>query len=631
MQNSVTPACSGVPAVFVSAVFATLLVVSFSLLPVHLARAQDSPEDDRLTILITASRLAETVDETLAPVTVITRKEIEEKQATTVEEVLRSVPGVTLSNNGGVGKVTTLFLRGANSNHVLVLLDGVKIGSATSGLTPFQDLPLDQIEKIEVVRGPRSSLYGSEAIGGVIQIFTRTKRTGVHPHQSLGLGSHNTKKIDAGISGGGQNAWYGWNASHVSTDGFDTCRGASGGCFVDEPDDDGYENYSFSLRGGVSLSDAFSIEGNFLNSDNQTEFDGFSQNESETVTQLASVKAIWQASGRWRSSLLLGQSKDNADNFKDGVPFSTFDTTRDQIAWQNNLRLNENSRMVAGVDYLDDKVDSTDYDADKRDNTGVFALFRTSVNANDMELSLRNDDNEQFGVHGTGSVGWGRNFGKDNRITASYGTAFKAPTFNDLYGFGGDPNLEPESSRSFDLGFSHRVDNGGWAVNLFHTKIDDLIVYRARTDNGMYDGANENLEQARIIGVEFSRDAKLGEWKAAATLTRQNAEETKGDNQDEPLLKRPQQKLDLDFSRRFGTHHFGLNIFAQSRSYDFGGVDLPGFAVVNLRGKTRVHRNFSLDLKVNNLFDKVYETAYFYPQDGINFMLTLHYAPVAGH
>ena len=189
MQNSVAPACSGVPAVFVSAVFATLLVVSFSLLPVHLARAQDSPEDDRLTILITASRLAETVDETLAPVTVITRKEIEEKQATTVEEVLRAVPGITFGNNGGVGKLTSLFLRGTNSNHVLVLIDGVKVGNATSGTTPFQHLPLDQIEKIEVVRGPRSSLYGSEAIGGVIQIFTRKGNEKTRPRLSLSAGS----------------------------------------------------------------------------------------------------------------------------------------------------------------------------------------------------------------------------------------------------------------------------------------------------------------------------------------------------------------------------------------------------------------------------------------------------------
>ena len=634
MQNSVAPACSGIPAVFVPAVFVTLLVVSFSLLPVHFARAQDSPEDDRLTILITASRLAETVDETLAPVTVITRKEIEEKQATTVEEVLRSVPGVTLSNSGGVGQQTSLFLRGTESNHVLVLIDGIKVGNATSGSTPFEGLPLDQIEKIEVVRGPRSSLYGSEAIGGVIQIFTRKHYGEPRPTFTLGIGSHNARKINLGVSGGGGGGWYHFGLSHNETDGFDACRGRTSpfaGCGLSQDglqkDSDGYENNSFSMRSGVSLSDAFSIEGNILNSENQTEFDGSYQNESETVTQLASIKAILQTSGRWRSSLLLGQSKDKADNFLDGAPASRFDTTRDQITWQNNFRLNENSRLVAGVDYLDDKVASTtDYEVDTRDNVGAFVSLRI-INANDVELSLRNDDNEQFGDKTTGSIGWGRDFDNGDRITASYGTAFTVPTFNDLYDpWTGNPDLKPESAQSFDLGFSQRNNNSRLTINFYRTTIDDMLVldenYRPL-----------NINKAEITGVELASHASVDAWDLAASVTHQNPKDAGGSDTDGNLLpRRAKTILNLDAARQVGKYRLGAALFVTGQSYDDAANTrrIPGYSTLNLRGQARLHKNWLFTLALNNVTDQEYETVSYYNQDGFNIMATLRYVPATG-
>ena len=452
MSHSVQPGKSGVIVITVAS-----FVVSFALscLPGVVAAAQ-SP-DDRLTILITASRFAETVDETLAPVTVITRDDIEDAQAQTVEEVLRAVPGVTFGNNGGVGKVTSLFLRGTSSGHVLVLIDGVKVGSATAGTTPFEHLPLNQIEKIEVVRGPRSSLYGSEAIGGVIQIFTRKGDGETRPRFDASIGSHATGEMNLGVSGGDEDAWYNLGLGTEFTNGYDSCRGPDGGCYVDEPDDDGNENKSVSLRGGFSLSNDLSVEGNFLNSESETEFDGsiFSGNESETVTQLASVKLDFQADEKLQTSLQVSRSKDLFDNFHNGEFVSTFNTTRNQIAWQNNIRVNEKTRLILGADHLDDKVDKNgdNYTIDSRDNFGVFGAWRTDINDNDFELSLRDDDNEQFGEANTGGIAWGRDLGDGNRVTASYGTAFTTPTFNDLYWpDSGNPDLKPEKSRSIDLG-----------------------------------------------------------------------------------------------------------------------------------------------------------------------------------
>ncbi len=629
MHQYLSPARAGI----VPVVIATLFY--FSLSTKH-ARG----EDDLPTILITASRFAETTDETLSPVTVITRHDIEAKQASTLEEVLRTVPGITLSSNGSNGQLTTLFLRGTNSNHVLVLIDGVKVGSATTGSTQFEHLPIDQIEKIEIVRGPRSSLYGSEAFGGVLQIFTRKD---TNARASIGTASHNAYKADASVGGRSKNAWYRLVVSGISSDGYDTCRADF--CAT-ESDDDGYRNHSASLRGTISLTDALMLEGNFLQTNADTEFDGFF-NSSEHTFGTQSVKASLQAGERWHSSLLIAQSKDDLESFSNDILGSRFRTIRDQISWQNEIRLNLTSRLVAGVDYLDDQVNgTTTYQVDSRDNTGLYASFRTEHNAHDWEVSVRNDDDQQFGEESTGSIGWGVRVGQHSRITASYGTAFKAPTFNVLYEaatdsgvFGGtdfgifmsNPNLRPETSRSLNFGFSRRQQTFSWEVNAYQTIIEDLIANQQtmQTIGGVLRPVTQsmNIEEAKIVGIELSGNARLYGWNIDGVLTWQNAEETKGDNPNKTLLKRPEQKLDLDFSRRHGGILFGANLFAQSDSRDFGFTRINGFSTINLRGEFQIERSWSFAVKFNNIFDKMYETASGYPQDGLNIMTTLRYRP----
>ena len=683
MQKPALPALSGIIVVFV-------LVVLVTFTTATIARAQESAsgEDERLTILITASRFAETVDEALATVTVITRREIEEKQAETVEEVLRAVPGVVFGNSGGVGKQTSLFLRGAESNHVLVLIDGVKVGNATAGTTPFEHLPIDQIEKIEVVRGPRSSLYGSEAIGGVIQIFTRKGEGEARPRFSISAGSHDTRKSDIGVSGDAKTAWYNLGASSHSTDGYSACLGSTSpfaGCFVSEDalekDDDGYENQSVSLRGGVALTDALDIEGNFLNSDNETEFDGGFQNETETTTRLISATATLQVNARWRSSLLVGESKDETDNFKDGNYASTFDTTREQINWQNDLRISERTRLAAGVDYLNDKATGNatthtsclgrttptddgppeahacvgetqerriNYDRRERDNTGVFALLRTEHNANDFELALRNDNDEQFGNHTTGSAAWGRNFNNGKRMVFSYGTAFSAPTFNDLYypknqatqyidytrrvfmsdgspyinrSSGGNPDLKPEKSQTLDFGFSQTGRHGKLAVNFFHTKIDNLIANNANF-------IPVNINKATITGMEISGNARRRAWDFGVGITFQSAKDSGGGaNDGKRLARRPRQVMTLDIARRFGKHRIGAGLFARGKAFDdaANARAIDGFTVLNLRFDARLHEHWRLLFKVNNATDRQHEIVDYYPQDGRNFLVTLRY------
>ena len=266
---------------------------------------------DRLEeVVVTADRKARTVDETLTPVTVITRKDIEKYQATDVAEVLRRVPGISITNNGGMGKVTSVRLRGTAANHLLVLIDGVQIGSATLGSVSFEHLSLDQVERIEVVRGPRSSLYGSEAIGGVVQIFTRKGGKGFQPEIIASIGSHNAQKLNVNLAGGDADTWFNVNAGTEKTDGIDTTSNQQ------EPDNDGYRRESASLRAGHRFTNGTEVEAALLHTQGDNAFDGsdFSGNSNDFVQESISGKVKHAFGERVKVSAQIGQSLDETYN-----------------------------------------------------------------------------------------------------------------------------------------------------------------------------------------------------------------------------------------------------------------------------------------------------------------------------
>lgn len=666
MRNSIAPNKFGV---FSLAAGAALLSIAVFVKHASAAEASDKP----LTILITASRTAETVDETLSPVTVITRDEINESQANSVEEVLRTVLGVHLSSNGGAGQRTSLFLRGTEPNHTLVLIDGVKIGSATTGLAQIEHLPLAQIEKIEVVRGPRSSLYGSEAVGGVIQIFTRRGGDGDEPTPRFAVsgGSHNAAAVELGISDRGAAGWFGVNVAASHTAGFNACAGSASpfaGCFVPEnaleTDADGHQNNSISARFGVNFTDSFSLEGGLLNSASETEFDGVHQNMVETDVRQTNLKFIWQSSGEWESLLLFSEAEDKSQNYVDcdvqanptpnsfsrdfDPPCVTnvvavddfdrirgtrkrgrFNTERNQIQWQGTVYLNPDSHFTVGAERLNDRVRSTtEYTVERRETEGVFGLYRNQLGAHDIEFALREEDNEQFGAHTTGSLGWGRKLNGGNRLTASYGTAFAAPSLNELY-FPpngnrptSNPNLQPETSKSLDVGVAHTADNFDASLHFYRTEIDNLIAL----DN-MF--VPQNIAEATIGGAELSIAARGAGVAWSANFSYVRAKQATGANKGNDLTLRPATKFDVDVSDRVGRFSWGANLYAQDASFDDSANtrELNGFATLDLRGALQFNKNWSFGLKLNNVLDKEYETAAYFPQDGRNWTATLRYTP----
>lgn len=552
------------------------------------------------TVQVTASRIAQTVDNTLSSVSVIERDEIERLQPKQFTDLLEARAGVKVARNGPFGKTTGVFTRGTNSDHTLLLVDGVRMGSATLGSPSWQFLPPSEIERVEVVRGPRTSVYGSDAIGGVIQVFSREGRKGPpRVNAFLGGGSFNTREAGAGVAGGTDNTTYSVSLSHFDTDGIDVQTG------VGDDDRDGYRNTSVSSKASHRLHDGLELFGNVLYSRGTTEFDGFTDAiDFEHAALRGGLR--FSPVESWDSEIALAHSRDANDNFANGALNSTFDTRRNQIDWRNDLRIGARSMIVAGLDAYEDRVDSTtDFDEDSRYNVGGYATLQTGAGANDFEFSLRLEENEQFGSETTGQLAWGAEVADGLRLRASGGTAFNAPSFNQLYfpGFG-NPDLEPEDSRSFELGV--RYDAGQWHadVAVFRTRVDDLIV-NVPGPNGLIP---ENFDEARIRGVEVETGYRVGAWRARTSVTVLDTEDRATGNE---LPRRAPATGRLDIDRSWGGVSLGGTLVARSRSFnDAGNTErLAGHATVDLRATYAVTPEWTLEGSVENLFDRNYVLA----------------------
>ena len=579
------------------------------------------------TIQVTANRLALTADETLAPVTIINRDEIELSAAKDLPELLQALPGISISQTGGPGQPASLFMRGTESDHTLVLIDGVRIGSVSTGAAALHFLPLDQIEKIEIVRGPRSSLYGSEAIGGVIQIFTRRKnKSGLHA--SVSGGSFQTGKGDLGFDWVQKKTSLGLTLAGEKTDGINAFKTA-------DPDKDGYENISLNTHFAHQFSDAIRLQITALRAEGENDFDNTfnpaSKESSDFVQQAVNAHFNFILSDHFDINFTAGQSMDELKT--QGSSPSTFDTEINQLSTQVNFDLNDNQQFIGGLDYRDDKLESTTvFDENSRDNLGLFAAWFGKFGRNHLNISLRNDDNEAFGSHTTGSLEYGFDISEQLRLTAAYGTAFKSPTFNDLYFpdsafFVSNPNLEPEKSESFEIGLRGNQELLSWSVNAYRTNIEDMIAFTS--DPVTFVGTVDNIDEAEINGVEIEGGAVLKGHKVSLSYTYTNSEDKKTGK---ALLRRPKNTVRLDVSRSFKNFSANVNLsYNGSREdLDFSSfpaqrIKLADYSLLNIGMQYKLTNQWALFAKLNNLLDEDYETVFGYNQPGFNGYVGISY------
>lgn len=579
------------------------------------------------TITVTATRTPEPVDSAYAAVTVLDRAAIENSQAQSVPDLLRGISGVDVSSNGGFGQNAGVFVRGMNSGHTLVLVDGVKMGSATTGTVAWQHLPISEIERIEIVKGTRSGLYGSEAMGGVVQIFTRSGENAAGVHLDIGGGNNGTYQVHTGIAGGDQKTRFNLSAGYLHSKGFNACTpNLNAGCYTNEQDRDGYNNQASSLRINHHFNPNWNLELQGFHARGEINYDSAFQNQGDIEQSSFTLKSNIQINPTWKALVQLGESRDKLETYGHDLPRSLFDTKHQQALWQNDLILSKQEHLILGYELSEDKVvANTAYTNNSRFNKAIFGQYRVNYQNFDLNLSSRRDDNDQFGKHSTHQAALGFHPMDGLRTYLSYGTAFKAPSFNDLYypQFG-NPSLEPEQATTWEMGFKAKEGQARWEASIYKTKVDKLISFVFDPTTGAMQP--KNLNQADIQGAEltaFWRTQKGLEMKAQYSWTKPEDSAT-----GKLLPRRAQNSVQLDMAEQIGKTRMAINMLNQSHRFDDveNTIKLGGYTIWNLRGEYFVDKRWTLKARVDNLLNKQYETAYLYPMAGRTWFLSVHYA-----
>lgn len=587
-----------------------------------LAFAQDSLEE----VVVTAARSEQHLTKTLLHTSVISQRDIQASGAADVPALLRNQAGVEVTQNGGVGSQSSLFLRGTNSSHTLVLLDGVRIGSATSGATAIDQLMLDQIDRIEVVRGNASSLYGAEAIGGVVQIFTKRGKGAPAASASAGFGTHATRRASASFGGELNDANFYLGVSKFATDGVSAVNTAVSPSA--NPDADGYDNTSFSARTGYAFDQSDRIDVSLFGSRGKVKYDNAygvasDTHDSEATLSKWSLSLTDQLLPAWQSRLMLAQGADDVTSYKNGARSSQFKTVNDQFSWQNTLATGEQGVLLLGVERLKQRVSgSTAFTQDARSSNSYFAGYTGDYGVHQVQANLRQDRYSDFGTANSGLLGYGLKVSDSWRIMANASAAFKAPTFNDMYyplsyGYQGNPNLKPERAHNLELGAHYSQSGLHLEASLYRNRIRDLIA-----TNSSY-STMENLDEAVIEGMELVYGVQQNGLAIENTLTLESPRNAKTGVQ---LSKRAQTLNTLTIARTFETGRVGGEWHSSGARID-GSNTLSAYSVVNLTAQWEFAPHLGLNARVDNLFNEDYMLAHGYNTLGRVFYVGLNYRP----
>ena len=597
------------------------LALAIALLPLSVHAESNSASDTNDAILapalvITSGRKAELKSEAIAASTVFTRQDIERLQVRNVPALLNRVPGVVTRNSGGL---VSYSVRGTKSAQTLVLIDGQRISSAASGIARLDYLSIDNIERVEVTRGARSSLYGADAIGGVIQIFTRRGEAGLSPSVRLAAGSEQNYQRSASLSGGDEHTQFALGGSLDEVNGNDKTRDNAGA----DSDADGQRNLAQYLNLDHQFSDNWKAGLNYNEQHGKNEYDdAYEQAPAEPSDQFrvssTSGYLEGQLSELWNSRLELGQSYDRNKAVGAASPWSNGlnATTRHSASWLNRLDLNPANELTLGGDWYEDKLDSsTDYAEDSRSNRA--ALFQHRFNGEQFftELGMRHDDNQHYGNENSWNGALGLPLESGQQWLLGYSEGFRAPTFSDLYypGFS-NPNLKAETSKMWELQWRAELGPSQLEASLYRNDINDLIAAKGNT--------LENIGQARINGFETSLSQELLGWQTSLGFS---LIDPRNRDNGQTLQLTPKRSIYFDMDRAFGSFSAGASWRAVSQSYDYSIAGsaretVPGYGLVDLRSSWQANSSIRLDLQLNNVLDKDYYTSLYQRFDG-NFVL----------
>lgn len=594
--------------------------------------AADNEND---AVIVTATRQAARANELLSDVSVISREEIEQAgSSTTVAELMARQPGIEMSRNGNAGSQTDIRIRGAASNQTVLMIDGVRVGSATTGAATWSRIPLSEIDHIEILRGPSSSLYGNDAIGGVVQIFTRRGDGPARVFVEGGAGSQGSSSGSLGFAGGANGWRYSLNTSSFKTEGFSNVRNPAASNF--NPDKDGYSNLSASGSLSYTPAKGHELGITFLNSTGRNRYDsGYSttaarkdyQNQSDVSSFSAYSKNA--LTNNWNSTLRFGRSDDDSTAYTDAGMTSIFRTVQNQFGWQNDLKLPVGKALLA-VERLEQTVSGTGgFVTSQRTIDSYLTGWNGSFGIHRLQANARRDENSQFGGKNTGNAAYGIQISDAWRAHTSFGTAYKAPTFNDLYypltfGYYGNPNLKAETARNAEAAIHFEQGTHHASATYYVNKIADMISWSGRF-------TPVNIGNATLKGVTLAYQGRFAGLDIGTSFDWQDAV---NDATGAMLARRARERGTLTIGKRFGAWEARSEMVAVGKRYDTDYDPaspqrniLGGYTLFNLYGSYAFARDWSVFARADNIFNKHYEQAFNYATPGASIFIGLRFNP----
>lgn len=610
-----------------------LLAMSATAAPVDTASVSDdqTPEVELDEIVVTATRTPTKTSNVIAQTRVIDREELQRFQGQTALEVLQRQPGISYYNNGGIGSISKIYMRGYEGKQILVLIDGIRYSSLSAGSAAVNLLPADQIERIEILYGASgSSVYGADAMGGVIQIFTKGSNVDKSNFSITGgVGSNDQYTYGATAQFANEGTALSLSASHNETKGFNAKLPSA---FGFNKDDDGFESDNVSIALNQRINDEWSVGASALYSKSTTEFDNGATRDDYTDQENGAA----QASVDWRylpsSSVKLqyGHSIDKLDNkFGD-----EFDTKQDQVNLIGQHKLSA-GQAIYGLEYLNQSLDTSasGYNVEDRDVTSAFLGYLLANNQFDAQANIRFDDNSQYGDQTTYNLGGAYHINSNLRIGANYAKGFRAPDFNELYyPNSGNPRLNAETSDNYEAFIEYDTLLQSTRLTGYHNKVDDLINFNALyNDQGKYIGGSyENIVQAKIKGVSLTSDWIINNYLFGGSYDYQQAKDDSGKANDGNFLAvRPEHKGLVYVGYRLPS----LDIRAEYQYVDdyYSGTEntdsqrVDSYGLLNISGNYQLTDNLTMTARLNNLTNKQYITLPGYDTDGTNFFTSLTY------
>ncbi|HEY9109180.1 MAG TPA: TonB-dependent receptor [Roseateles sp.] len=605
-----------------------------------LALAASAHAQTRLdTVVTTATRTPQKLSDVLADMTVLTRDDIERQAFGSLADLLRRQVGFEMVRNGGAGANTSLFVRGADTRHTAVLIDGVRVDSQASSGASWNAIPLAQVERVEIVRGPASALYGSDAIGGVVQIFTR-KGEG-RPVVDLGIGGGNRglAKVDASVTGRSGIVDYALSAASESSNGFNARPAAATATFT--PDDDGYQSRNASLRLGVQLAAEHRLEVSALTSHVNAEYDSTAtaKTDDRTISDTRATRLAWSAqwSADLRSELSVGESSERYETQPSPYVTKTWVRT---YGFNTSWNLGTAGSLQGLLERREDKLDNTGLIGghNKRHQDAIGAGWTWAGGPLSLQLNARHDRDSEFGGVSTGAVAGGYRLSSAWRLQASAGTSFRAPSLYQRFSPSGKPGLLPEKGRNAELGLHYASGSGEFSITAYRNLVRDLIVYVSMpvpapvpapcaSPFGCYD----NVSEGRLQGLSLRGATALGAVRLSGTLDLQapkdadKASATYG----KLLARRAKTHGTVRAETDVGAWTLGGQVLASSKRTDnlSTGYQLGGYATMDLDAQYAVSRQLGLQFKVDNVFDRKYETARTYATPPRQVFIGLRFTP----